>query len=106
MVLAIYTSIVILLSLAEVLLFSYDKKLSGDEGNTTKPRIPELLLMSLSCFGGAPGAWASMKVMRHKSDRTNKRYFRTLILFNLALQVVLFVGLLTFHILQVFEVIA
>jgi uncharacterized membrane protein YsdA (DUF1294 family) len=54
-------------------------------------RIPEKVLLSMSCFGGALGGYLAMHTVRHK---TRKWYFHLINCLGLIWQVILLVYLL------------
>ena len=72
------------LSLVTLLVFAADKKLSGKESNG---RIPEIVLLSLTTFFGAPGALIGMYVLRHKTNFVTKFHFAITVWLALAVQI-------------------
>lgn len=52
----------ILINIATLLVFAYDKFISGSESR----RVPELFLHFLTLCGGFAGAWIGMNILRHK----------------------------------------
>jgi len=93
--LKIYLLILTIFSLIEFILFPIDKR----KAILNKNRIPEFTLLSLSCFGGAIGAFLAMIIFRHKTDIKNKFYFEFVIFINLLIQIglliiILFPGLI------------
>ena len=68
-------------NLATVLLYGYDKAVSGG----TKLRVPEKVLHLLAFFGGSPAALLSQAMFRHK---TIKPSFRRAFWLIVALQVI------------------
>ena len=65
----IYTAII---SFITFLLFGIDKALSKKE---TNPRIPEIVLLSFSSFGGALGGLLARGIFRHKTVFKTKFHF-------------------------------
>ena len=51
------------------LAFGFDKAIAG----TAAPRVPERVLLLLSLLGGTLGAWAGMKIFRHKTAKASFR---------------------------------
>ena len=76
---AVYLAV---LSLITFFVYLADKK-KAEKG---KFRTPEKVLLSLSFFGGAPGAALAMKLYRHK---TQKKYFAVTAAFGLVWQLAL-----------------
>ena len=79
------------MSLLTLAVFALDKKLSGKESNG---RIPEIVLLSLTTFFGAPGALIGMYVLRHKTNFATKFHFAVTLWLALALQAA--IGVLLF----------
>lgn len=68
----VYFSMILVMSVITVIVFAIDKKNSKNESNG---RIPEIVLLSLTTFGGAPGAMIGMYVLRHKTNPITKYHF-------------------------------
>ena len=63
-----YSIVIVVMSLFELILFSYDKVASA----SSRFRIPVYTLMIPIGFGGALGALASMFLYRHKNTNNNR----------------------------------
>lgn len=85
----IYFCAILFMSIVTLIFFIKDKKSSKNEGNG---RIPEIVLLSLASFGGAPGAMIGMYVLRHKTNPITKFHFTITVW--LALIVQILVGVL------------
>lgn len=68
----IYLCVIAVCSTATLVLFGIDKHRSKKEG---KIRIPEIVLLTLTGFGGSIGALIGMYGMRHKTFFKRKFYF-------------------------------
>ncbi|BBE32755.1 DUF1294 domain-containing protein [Sphingosinicella microcystinivorans] len=75
----------IAVNLAAFAAYVWDKHLAETGGR----RISESTLLGLACLGGSPGAWAAMRLVRHK---TRKASFQTSFRVLLAVQIVLLVA--------------
>lgn len=73
-------------SFINLILFAVDKKLSANEANA---RIPEIVLLSMTAFGGAPGAAIGMYVIRHKTNFVTKFHFAITVWLSLICQAAL-----------------
>ena len=82
-----YSLVVIIMSLIELILFSYDKVASSSK----RFRIPVYVLMMPIGFGGALGALGSMLLYRHKNT---KIFFKIPIYFSAVIQAVLWIVIL------------
>ena len=71
------------MSLLAFIFYAVDKKLSKNENNG---RIPEIVLLSLTTFFGAPGAFAGMYVLRHKTSFSTKFHFGITCILSLVVQ--------------------
>ena len=71
-VLIAYLSAEAVMSIVTFIMFALDKKKSAGED---KGRIPEIVLLSLAAFCGAPGAFIGMYVLRHKTNFKTKFHF-------------------------------
>ncbi len=78
----------IAVNLAAFVAYVYDKHLAETGGR----RISESTLLGLALIGGSPGAWAAMRLVRHK---TRKASFQAAFRLVLAVQAVLLVILST-----------
>lgn len=76
----IYTASI---SIITMLLFGIDKTLSKKE---TNPRIPEMVLLGFSSFGGAIGGLLARRIFRHKTIFKTKFHFAIGLWFALAVQ--------------------
>ena len=72
MTLPIYFILLVAVSAVTLLAFAIDKKNSSNEANA---RMPEMVLLSLTTFGGAIGALIGIYVLRHKSNFVTKFHF-------------------------------
>ncbi len=70
--LPVYLILIAVVSVITLLAFAIDKKNSANEANA---RTPEIVLLSLTTFGGAIGALVGMYVLRHKSNFVTKFHF-------------------------------
>jgi uncharacterized membrane protein YsdA (DUF1294 family) len=75
-------SYLIAVNLAAFAAYVWDKHLAERGGR----RISEQTLLGLAFFGGSPGAWAAMRLARHK---TRKASFQASFRVTLAVQAVL-----------------
>lgn len=82
----VYFSAILVMSVITLIFFAKDKKSSKNEGNG---RIPEIVLLSLASFGGAPGAMIGMYVLRHKTNPVTKFHFTVTVWLALAVQVLI-----------------
>lgn len=80
----IYLIVIAAMSVINLIAFAADKKQSGNESNG---RIPEIVLLSLTSFGGAAGAMIGMYVLRHKTNPVTKFHFAITAWLSLAVQV-------------------
>lgn len=72
MTLPIYLILLAVMSVITLATYAIDKKNSANEANG---RIPEIVLLSLTTFGGAIGALVGIYVLRHKSNFVTKFHF-------------------------------
>ncbi len=72
MTLSTYLIILGVMSVITLLAYAIDKKNSSKESNG---RTPEIILLSLTTFGGALGALIGIYVLRHKSNFVTKFHF-------------------------------
>ncbi len=86
MILAVYLAVIAVMSIFTLLCFAVDKKNSSNEANA---RTPEIVLLSLTTFGGAIGAMVGMYVLRHKSNFVTKFHFAITAWLSLAVQAAL-----------------
>lgn len=78
---------IMLINLGAVIVMGLDKGLARGGGR----RIPERSLWALAWLGGAPGAWAGMRLFRHKTRHDSFRLgFPVLALAQAALYLFLF----------------
>ena len=71
------------INLVSFFLYGYDKRIAthGILGNLNPSRIPERLLHALTIFGGGLGAYAGMRLFRHKTIKKSfQRYFKLFVL--------------------------
>ncbi|MBQ7907612.1 MAG: DUF1294 domain-containing protein [Clostridia bacterium] len=83
---AAYLVVLLIMNILTLVLYSYDKVAAATPGRV---RIPVYVLLMSTALGGAIGAFASMFLYRHK---TQKLYFRIPIIFCLIVQII--IGLL------------
>ncbi len=75
-------------NLVTFFLYAYDKAIAQSAG--LQMRIPERTLLLMALVGGAPGAWISMQLFRHKtSKRTFQQGFWLVVLIQLVVVVAL-----------------
>lgn len=88
-----YSIVIVVMSLIELILFSYDKVASA----SSRFRIPVYTLMIPIGFGGALGALASMFLYRHKNT---KMFFKIQIpiYFSAVIQLILWIVILLIYI--------
>ena len=86
-----YSIVIVVMSLIELILFSYDKVASA----SSRFRIPVYTLMIPIGFGGALGALASMFLYRHKNT---KMFFKIPIYFSAVIQLALWIVILFIYI--------
>ena len=86
-----YSIVIVVMSLFELILFSYDKVASA----SSRFRIPVYTLMIPIGFGGALGALASMFLYRHKNT---KMFFKIPIYFSAVIQLALWTVILVIYI--------
>lgn len=79
--LIIYVIWILLVSFVAIILYGKDKKMATK--NTGPNRIKEKTLLSITCLGGALGAFIARILYRHK---TNKIYFSIVIYLSLFMQ--------------------
>ena len=72
MTLPVYLIILGVMSVITLAAYAIDKKNSSRESNG---RTPEIVLLSLTTFGGAIGALVGIYVLRHKSNFVTKFHF-------------------------------
>jgi uncharacterized membrane protein YsdA (DUF1294 family) len=77
---------VILVNLITFLCFASDKR----RAKRGARRIPESTLLTLAALGGAPGAWLSMLVFRHKTRHARFAFGVPAILFGEAILLALY----------------
>lgn len=95
-----YVITIIVMTFVTVLVYSYDfAVVKGQWKKYNRLRIPEYILLILAVFGGSLGAYADMKVQRHKENGDRKPHFRFVIYFSLIMNLVTFVTLLVMEIL-------
>ncbi len=68
----VYFTLLSVMSLVTLICFAVDKNKSAREGSS---RIPEIVLLSLTTFGGAVGAMIGMYLLRHKTNPVTKFHF-------------------------------
>ena len=85
-----YSVVIVVMSLAELILFSYDKVAS----TSNRFRIPTYTLMIPIGFGGALGAMGAMFLYRHKST---KMFFKIPIYFAAVVQLILWIAILLIY---------
>ncbi len=88
----VYLGLLPVMSIITLAFFAVDKKNSSREG---KGRVPEIVLLSLCSFGGAPGALVGMYVLRHKTNPVTKFHFFVTLWLSLAMQAALAVLMVT-----------
>ena len=86
-----YFALLAVVSLITLICFAVDKKNSSKEG---RGRMPEIVLLTLTTFGGAVGAMIGMYVLRHKTNPVTKFHFAVTAWLSLAVQAALGVLLL------------
>ncbi len=91
MTLPIYLLRLTIISLITLYAFIKDKKNSSRETNA---RIPEIVLLSLTTFGGALGALIGIYVFRHKSNFVTKFHFGITVWLSLIVQAAIVVLLI------------
>lgn len=90
-----YSITVILMTFVTLLVYNYDfAVVKGQWRKYYRIRIPEYVLLTLTAFGGSLGAYASMKVQKHKANRERKPHFHFVIYFSLIINLITFVALL------------
>ena len=89
LLLIIYGSLIVLMSLCAFIAFVRDKKLAVNG----KERTKEKTLLALAVFNGALGAFIGRIVAHHKTD---KKYFSLTIYLGLLCQVAILVALVLF----------
>lgn len=89
--LASYSAVIVVMSLIELILFSYDKVAS----TSNRFRVPVYTLMIPIGFGGALGALVSMFLYRHKNT---KMFFKIPIYFSAVIQLILWIVILLIYI--------
>ncbi len=87
----VYFALLAVMSLITLICFAVDKKNSSKEG---RGRMPEIVLLTLTTFGGAVGAMIGMYVLRHKTNPVTKFHFAVTAWLSLAVQAALGVLLL------------
>ncbi len=83
MTLPIYLIILGAMSVITLATYAIDKKNSSNEANA---RMPEMVLLSLTTFGGAFGALIGIYVLRHKSNFVTKFHFGITVWLSLIVQ--------------------
>lgn len=78
----IYLGILVFMSLVAFILYGKDKSLAKKNGGPN--RIKESVLLGVSVFGGAIGAFLGRIIFHHKTD---KSYFSITIYFSLLLEI-------------------
>lgn len=87
----VYFALLAVVSLITLICFALDKKNASKEG---RGRMPEIVLLTLTTFGGAVGAMIGMYVLRHKTNPVTKFHFAVTAWLSLAVQAALGVLLL------------
>lgn len=87
----VYFALLAVMSLITLICFAADKKNASKEG---RGRMPEIVLLTLTTFGGAVGAMIGMYVLRHKTNPVTKFHFAVTAWLSLAVQAALAVLLL------------
>ena len=87
----VYFALLAVMSLITLICFAVDKKNASKEG---QGRMPEIVLLTLTTFGGAVGAMIGMYVLRHKTNPVTKFHFAVTAWLSLAVQAALGVLLL------------
>ncbi len=87
----VYFALLAVVSLITLICFAVDKKNASKEG---QGRMPEIVLLTLTTFGGAVGAMIGMYVLRHKTNPVTKFHFAVTAWLSLAVQAALGVLLL------------
>ena len=83
------------MTIITIIAYSYDFAVStGQWQHDHRPRIPEYILMALAAFGGALGAWITVKVQRHKSSG-RKKHFHYVIRMGLIMNLITIIAMLT-----------
>ncbi len=87
------TYLIKLATMSLITLYAYiiDKKNSSRESNA---RIPEIVLLSLTTFGGAIGALIGIYGFRHKSNFVTKFHFAITVWLSLIVQIAIAVLLI------------
>ena len=83
----IYIGVMFVMSVASIVLYSYDKVAAGSGGM----RIPVYVLLAPTSLGGAAGALISVLLYRHK---TKKMQIKIPVVFCLILQILIGAALL------------
>ncbi len=84
----IYLYVTGIMSLLTFLIFGIDKLLSKKESN---PRIPEVVLLGFSAFGGALGGILGRYLFRHKTVFRTKFHFSIGVWFSFIVQAAILV---------------
>jgi uncharacterized membrane protein YsdA (DUF1294 family) len=79
----LYLALLVIMSLISLICFAVDKKNSSKEG---RDRMPEIVLLTLTTFGGSIGAFIGMYVLRHKTNPVTKFHFAITTWLSLAVQ--------------------
>lgn len=90
-----YVITVIVMTFVTILVYSYDFAVAmGQWKKYYRLRVPEYILLMLAVFGGSLGAYADMKIQRHKDNGERKPHFKFVIYFSLIMNLITFVTLL------------
>ena len=82
-----YVITILTVSLISVIVYGVDKLRAS--GNSSRPRIPENVLIALTAMGGVPGTIIGMICFNHKSNMSRKWYFFITTIFSFLVQVAL-----------------
>ncbi len=95
-VLSPYIAVMAIASLICLAAFSFDKFLAR---RGVEKRIPEIVLLTLTAFGGALGGFIGRNILRHKTNMDTKFHFAVVLYPSLIIQIGLIIVILVVSVL-------
>lgn len=83
-ILEAYIITIVIMSFLTIAVYGWDKLRSRKETNR---RVPEIVMLTLTAFGGALGGFIGRYIMRHKTNNATKFHFLIITYLSLIVQI-------------------